>query len=357
MLGDEILGTCRVINHDARDDSSLVDLGESGNCVPTRLCRHWLEADLPNHDRLRRAALLRRVLGRAEDGGTRPCWSGHGAHAARRHARRRPALDLGDHRREPDARRHPRDRGAARGKAALQHGRPARPAAADHARLRGRALRDARPGLCGREADRHARDQPPVRSRGDDELGLPARPEPVPGGQGDVGCGAGGQGRRHDPLRGGVQRRHSGPRPLRRATRTRRLAGGTASADRGPARDRAGPVAGPGPGADPAPRPGAGQGGRPERRGSLPPPTSSRRRTSMPRSPSAWRAAQPYAFACCRRVRRRFRTWRPSRSVAAASRRGLQAACGGGSRRGRRRTGVGRSRWTKKGPLRCRRGP
>ena len=46
MLGDEILGACRVINHDAREDSSLVDLGESGNGVPTRLCRHWLEADL-----------------------------------------------------------------------------------------------------------------------------------------------------------------------------------------------------------------------------------------------------------------------------------------------------------------------
>ena len=46
MLGDEILGACRVINHDARDASSLVDLGQSRNGVPTRLCRHWLEADL-----------------------------------------------------------------------------------------------------------------------------------------------------------------------------------------------------------------------------------------------------------------------------------------------------------------------
>lgn len=46
MLGDEVLGSCRVINHDSRDDSSLVDLGESGQGVPTRLCRHWLEADL-----------------------------------------------------------------------------------------------------------------------------------------------------------------------------------------------------------------------------------------------------------------------------------------------------------------------
>ena len=46
MLDDGILGSCRVINHDARDDSSLVDLRETGNGVPTRLCRHWLEADL-----------------------------------------------------------------------------------------------------------------------------------------------------------------------------------------------------------------------------------------------------------------------------------------------------------------------
>ena len=46
MLGEEILDSCRVINHDARDDSSLVDLGGTGNGVPTRLCRHWLEADL-----------------------------------------------------------------------------------------------------------------------------------------------------------------------------------------------------------------------------------------------------------------------------------------------------------------------
>ena len=46
MLGGGILGACHVINHDARDDSSLVDLGQSGKAVPTRLCRHWLEADL-----------------------------------------------------------------------------------------------------------------------------------------------------------------------------------------------------------------------------------------------------------------------------------------------------------------------
>ncbi len=46
MLGEELLGACRVINHDARDESSLVDLGMSGERVPTRLCRHWLEADL-----------------------------------------------------------------------------------------------------------------------------------------------------------------------------------------------------------------------------------------------------------------------------------------------------------------------
>ncbi len=46
MLGDEILGVCHVVNHDARDEASLVDLGTSGAGVPTRLCRHWLDADL-----------------------------------------------------------------------------------------------------------------------------------------------------------------------------------------------------------------------------------------------------------------------------------------------------------------------
>ncbi|HEY6013352.1 MAG TPA: nickel-dependent lactate racemase, partial [Candidatus Limnocylindrales bacterium] len=45
MLGDEVLGAWRVVDHDARDRSSLVDLGRIGD-VPVLLAREWVEADL-----------------------------------------------------------------------------------------------------------------------------------------------------------------------------------------------------------------------------------------------------------------------------------------------------------------------
>ncbi|HIK98780.1 MAG TPA: nickel-dependent lactate racemase [Dehalococcoidia bacterium] len=46
MLGDEIASTCRVVNHVARDESSLDDLGMIGNGVPVKLNREWMSADL-----------------------------------------------------------------------------------------------------------------------------------------------------------------------------------------------------------------------------------------------------------------------------------------------------------------------
>jgi nickel-dependent lactate racemase len=46
MLGDEIASACRVVNHVARDESSLVDLGIVGNGVPLKLNREWTESDL-----------------------------------------------------------------------------------------------------------------------------------------------------------------------------------------------------------------------------------------------------------------------------------------------------------------------
>jgi nickel-dependent lactate racemase len=46
MLGDEIVDTMRIVNHDARDDSSLVWRGRYGNDVPVWLNRHWVEADV-----------------------------------------------------------------------------------------------------------------------------------------------------------------------------------------------------------------------------------------------------------------------------------------------------------------------
>ncbi|MBM3958947.1 MAG: nickel-dependent lactate racemase [SAR202 cluster bacterium] len=46
MLGGDILSRYRVINHVARDRSTLVDLGIMGNGVPVALNREWMAADL-----------------------------------------------------------------------------------------------------------------------------------------------------------------------------------------------------------------------------------------------------------------------------------------------------------------------
>jgi nickel-dependent lactate racemase len=45
MLGPDVLARWRVVDHDARDASSLVDLGRVGD-VPVRLNREWIGADL-----------------------------------------------------------------------------------------------------------------------------------------------------------------------------------------------------------------------------------------------------------------------------------------------------------------------
>ena len=46
MLGDELVDTIRIFNHDARDPSMLTWRGEFGNGVPVWLNRHWVEADV-----------------------------------------------------------------------------------------------------------------------------------------------------------------------------------------------------------------------------------------------------------------------------------------------------------------------
>ncbi len=46
MLGDQVPPEVRVVNHDARDDASLVYLGRHGNDVPVLLNRLWVEADV-----------------------------------------------------------------------------------------------------------------------------------------------------------------------------------------------------------------------------------------------------------------------------------------------------------------------
>jgi nickel-dependent lactate racemase len=46
MVGDDVVDSVRVINHDARDDTSLVWMGKHGDDVPVWLNRHWVEADV-----------------------------------------------------------------------------------------------------------------------------------------------------------------------------------------------------------------------------------------------------------------------------------------------------------------------
>ena len=46
MLGDEVVDSVRVVNHDARDDASLVWIGRLGADVPVWLNREWVEADV-----------------------------------------------------------------------------------------------------------------------------------------------------------------------------------------------------------------------------------------------------------------------------------------------------------------------
>jgi nickel-dependent lactate racemase len=46
MLGDEVYDSVRVVNHDARDASTLTWMGEHGNGVPVWLNTEWVQADL-----------------------------------------------------------------------------------------------------------------------------------------------------------------------------------------------------------------------------------------------------------------------------------------------------------------------
>lgn len=46
MLGRELVRRLRIVNHDARDDDSLVDLGFYGDSVPVHLNREWVDADV-----------------------------------------------------------------------------------------------------------------------------------------------------------------------------------------------------------------------------------------------------------------------------------------------------------------------
>ncbi len=46
MLGPEVVAGYEVVNHDAFDDSTLAEAGETSDGIPITLCRRWLDADV-----------------------------------------------------------------------------------------------------------------------------------------------------------------------------------------------------------------------------------------------------------------------------------------------------------------------
>ena len=113
MLGADVLGRVRVVNHDARDDASLRWCGEVLD-VPVWLNREWVDAD------------VRITTGFVEphffagfSGGPKlnaPGLAGLETTLVLHNAWRigDPQRDVGDHRGQPGARRRPRDRGCDR---------------------------------------------------------------------------------------------------------------------------------------------------------------------------------------------------------------------------------------------------
>ena len=68
MLGDAVVDRVRVVNHDARDDESLVWMGVHGNGVPVWLNRHWVEAGVHRQRHVGRGAHRgSRRVGRVRD--------------------------------------------------------------------------------------------------------------------------------------------------------------------------------------------------------------------------------------------------------------------------------------------------
>ena len=232
MLGDEVVDAVRIVNHDARDDATLVvgrpaRRGRAGLAEP-RVGR----GRRPDHDRLRRAALLRRLLRRPEDGRSGPGRAGDGADAARRRADRPPATRAGASSRAiPSTTTCARSRPRTGVDFALDV--VARRASSGIVQaFGGELIADAPRRLRRREGDRDAAGRRAVRRRRHDELRLPARPEPLPGGEGHVRRRPGGEAGRDDRLRGRVPRRLPRPRLVPRGADLGAVAAGAARRDR-----------------------------------------------------------------------------------------------------------------------------
>ena len=134
----------RIVNHDARDDASLVYLGRHGQ-RRAGVAQHDVgRGRHPHHDRVRRAALLRRVQRRTQAGRSR---SGRAGDRARRSTTPPrigdPHATWGVLRGQPRARRRPRRRRGCR-RRRLRARRCPQPGAADRQGLRRPGAGDAR---------------------------------------------------------------------------------------------------------------------------------------------------------------------------------------------------------------------
>ena len=73
MFGDETVDRVRIVNHDARDDSTCSGSARTATACRSGSTASGVAADVQDHHRLRRAALLRRLLAAARRW-SRPAW-------------------------------------------------------------------------------------------------------------------------------------------------------------------------------------------------------------------------------------------------------------------------------------------
>ena len=90
MLGRDILARYRVINHDARDASTLEPVGTTSTGVSVHLNREFLHADVRITTGFGRTALFRWLQRGPENGCAGTGWIGDGHDPARRETDRAP---------------------------------------------------------------------------------------------------------------------------------------------------------------------------------------------------------------------------------------------------------------------------
>ena len=223
MLGADIVATCRVVNHDSRDPATLAYVGRTSTGVPVYLNREWLEAD------------IRITTGFVEphffagfSGGPKMVAPGLAGletvmmlHDARRIGHPNATWGVTEGNPVHDDVREI----ATHGRRALRRGRDAQSRSADHGRLCRRHPRGASRRLrCyARETAMRAVDAA-VRCRADDEFGVSARSESLSGGEGHVRGGEDRQAGRNDRLCGGMPRRPSVARFVRRILASQSIA-------------------------------------------------------------------------------------------------------------------------------------